>query len=73
VSERYPDPNELIPDRKVAERYDVHPKTIKRWDADLDLGFAPAVEINGRFYRRRGDLEKFERSRVRARASNTAA
>jgi hypothetical protein len=70
------DPDELIPDAAVAEhRYHVHIKTLGRWDNDPRLDFPAPVVINGRKYRRRRELEEFERRRVvnRATAAVTAA
>jgi hypothetical protein len=59
------DDDDLIPDAEVARgRYKVHPITLSRWDADPDLGFPAAIEINGRRYRRRGELKAWERARV---------
>jgi hypothetical protein len=60
---------ELIPDPRVADRYHVHPITIGRWDKDEELNFPAAIIINGRKYRRRVELEQWERSRVVARAA----
>jgi hypothetical protein len=54
----------LIADPKVAERYDVHTKTIGRWDADPDLGFPKPVVINKRNYRRLSDLMIWERAQT---------
>jgi hypothetical protein len=60
----------LIPDPIVArERYHVNPRTLRRWDANPDLKFAPPIIINGRRYRRRADLEQFE-TRAHSRARN---
>jgi hypothetical protein len=68
------DDDDLIPDAEVARgRYKVHPITLSRWDADPDLGFPAAIEINGRRYRRRRELVAWERSRVVARTKQTAA
>jgi hypothetical protein len=61
--------DDLIPDARVAERYGVSTRTIPRWDADPDLGFPDPVVINGRRYRRRADLERFERAHIRSRAT----
>jgi hypothetical protein len=63
---------DLIPDARVAERYGVSTRTIPRWDADPDLGFPAPVVINGRRYRRRVDLERFERAHIRSRATEAA-
>jgi hypothetical protein len=67
-------PDDLIPDSQVADhRYHVHIKTLGRWDSNLKLGFPPPVVINGRKYRRRRELEEFERRQVVRRAERQAA
>jgi hypothetical protein len=63
---------ELIPDRRVADRYGVHPLTILRWTRDEALGFPRPIEINRRLYRRRAELEAWERARVVQRANEVA-
>jgi len=66
--------DDLIPDGNVArDRYHIHIKTLGRWDNDPDLGFPAPVIINGRKYRRRRELEEFERARVVRRAAKSAA
>jgi hypothetical protein len=57
-------PDDLLPDAKVAQRYGVHPRSVTRWDKDPKLGFPAAISINGRNYRRRRELEAFERRQV---------
>jgi hypothetical protein len=54
---------ELIPDVRVAKRYGVHLITLSRWTADDKLGFPPPIVIKRR-YRRRSELELFERAHV---------
>jgi hypothetical protein len=67
-------PDDLIPDGDVAEqRYHVHIKTLARWDNDPRLDFPPPIVINNRKYRRRRDLEDFERRHVVRRAGRQAA
>jgi hypothetical protein len=67
-------PDDLIPDGEVARhRYHVHIKTLGRWDDDPRLEFRPPIVINGRKYRRRRELEEFERRRVVNRAERQAA
>jgi hypothetical protein len=56
--------DDLLPDPRVAERYGVSTRTIPRWDANPELGFPEAIVINGRRYRRRSELEAFERAHV---------
>jgi hypothetical protein len=64
-------PDDLIPDSQVARRYGIHIKTVGRWDTYSKLKFPPPVVINGRRYRRRRDLEEFERRQAVERAAYT--
>jgi hypothetical protein len=64
--------DELLPDVRVAQRYAVHPLTVKRWAADARLNFPEGIEINGRLYRRVKDLVAWERSRVASRAGKSS-
>jgi hypothetical protein len=61
--------HDLVPDAKVALEFGVHIKTIGRWGKDPNLDFPAAIEINGRFYRWRRELEEFKRARVVRRAA----
>jgi len=61
-----PDSGDLLPDPRVAERYHVSLRTLSRWDDQLALGFPKPVRINHGKYRRRHELETWERSRVHA-------
>jgi hypothetical protein len=61
----------LVPDRQVAERYDVVVRTLERWDLQPELGFPPPVRINRRRYRELAALEAWERENAR-RAAKTA-
>jgi hypothetical protein len=70
---KYQEDGELIPDARVAQRYGVHSITVGRWDANHELGFPAPVIINRRKYRRRAELEAWERSRVAERASKQTA
>jgi hypothetical protein len=65
-------PDDLIPDGEVARRYGVHLKTIGRWDDYPRLDFPAPIVINGRKYRRRRELEEFERRQVVSRAERQA-
>lgn len=58
--------DDLLPDPLVAKRYKVTSRTISRWDTDPKLGFPKPIEINGRKYRRKTELEEFERAHVAA-------
>jgi hypothetical protein len=53
--------DELLPDPMVAKgRYKVVTRTLYRWDRQPDLGFPPAVVINGRKYRFRKKLDAWD-------------
>jgi hypothetical protein len=50
----------LVPDRQVWKEFGVTPMTGWRWTHDPELGFPPAIHINGRNYRSRQQLEAFK-------------
>jgi hypothetical protein len=58
------DSSGLVPDPRVAARYQVTSRTIDRWDRQAGLNFPKAVRINGRKYRHLHELETWERGRV---------
>jgi predicted DNA-binding transcriptional regulator AlpA len=58
-----PDSADLLPDPQVAQRYNVNPRTLYRWDEQPALGFPKPLRINRRKYRRVAELEGWERSR----------
>jgi hypothetical protein len=61
------DSNEqLIPDRKVANRYGRSLMALWRWDQKPELGFPPPIRINGRKYRKLSELVAWERARAQA-------
>jgi hypothetical protein len=51
----------LIPDRLVALRYDVHVRTLARWERTPDLGFPPPVYIRRRRYREIEKLDQWDK------------
>ena len=51
---------QLLPDRRVAERYGVCRRTLYRWDRTPGLGFPAPVTINQRKYRRVDELDAFD-------------
>jgi hypothetical protein len=60
-----PDPRAgLLPDPRVAARYDVTPRTIDNWDRQPALNFPKPIRINRRKYRRLNELENWERERA---------
>ena len=59
----------LIPDRRAAERYGVHIRTLARWDAAANLGFPPPVYLRGRRYRELAALDEWDRENSRQAAS----
>jgi hypothetical protein len=54
-------PPRWIPDPLVAERHQINPRTLRRWDPDATLGFPPVIIINARRYRELAALEEWER------------
>lgn len=59
-----PDSTDLLPDPRVAQRYNVNPRTLYRWDENPALGFPKPLVINRRKYRRLNELEIWERQRA---------
>ena len=60
----------LAPDSKVARDFNVHPKTLQRWDNRPELGFPPAIWINGRKYRNLSALRAWEQAMARKVAAS---
>jgi hypothetical protein len=65
-----PSPDDLLPDLKVAERYQVTLRTVHRWDEDPELDFPKPLWIRNRKYRRVKELERWERKRVADKAGS---
>jgi hypothetical protein len=59
----------LIPDRRAAERYGVHIRTLARWDAAPNLGFPAPIYLRGRRYREIEALDQWDRENSRQAAS----
>jgi hypothetical protein len=60
----------LIPDRLVAERYDVCVRTLERWDATPGLGFPPPIRIRRRRFRESAALDAWDRANARKVAAS---
>lgn len=58
----------LIPDRLVALRYDVHVRTLARWEATPGLGFPAPIYIRRRRYREIEKLDAWDRANARKAA-----
>jgi len=57
------------PDRKVADHFHKHPKTLQRWDRSQrlkSLGWPDPVYINGRRHRANRAINQFERNVTQA-------
>ncbi len=68
------DRERLLPDARVREFFGVSAMTIWRWERNETLGFPLPVVINGRKFRRVGDVLDFrDRHRRAAPAPNRAA
>ena len=52
--------NTRTPIRNVAERYDVHVRTIERWIEDPALRFPKPMYIRGRRYFKTAELQAWE-------------
>jgi hypothetical protein len=65
--------SKLLPDSKVAARYDVHTRTLKRWDKNPALNFPPAIKINERNYRDVDQLDSWDLQNSRAAAARHTA
>jgi hypothetical protein len=63
----------LLSDPKVAARYDVHTRTIKRWDKNPALNFPPAIRINERNYRDVAQLDSWDLQNSREAAARLTA
>ena len=55
----------LIPDRLVALRYDVHVRTLARWEATPGLGFPAPIYIRRRRYREIDKLDRWDKTNAR--------
>ena len=55
----------LLPDRLVAERYNVTTRTLARWDETPDLNFPPPIYIRRRRYREIEELDQWDRANAR--------
>jgi hypothetical protein len=62
----------LLPDPAVAQRYGVHPFTLRRWDKNAELGFPPVILVNNRRYREIAALDAWDRKNSREAAARRA-
>jgi hypothetical protein len=60
----------LLPDRLVAERYDVTVRTLERWDEKTELGFPKPVFIRRRRFRIIDKLDEWDRANARKVSHN---
>jgi len=60
---------EYASDSAVARNFNVHIKSLARWDARPELKFPEPIRINGRKYRRWDDIREFARRAAAAHAS----
>jgi hypothetical protein len=61
----------LVPDPRVADRYGVCIRTLRRWEKTPSLAFPQKYSIGQRGYRRLGDLRRWERARAAGTNSRT--
>jgi hypothetical protein len=55
--------DELVPAPVLAKEFGVTRRTLGRWFVDPRLNFPPPVEINGRLYSRRPEIERWKLER----------
>ena len=65
MSKLTPGDGKLLPDRLVAKRYDVHVRTLARWETTPGLEFPPPIYILRRRYREIEKLDQWDRDNVR--------
>lgn len=56
------------PAPRVAERFGITDRTLRRWEEDPSLRFPRSMIINGRKFFRLDEIEAFERRQVRVEA-----
>jgi hypothetical protein len=67
----YPD-DSFLTDRRIARRYSVSVRSVKRWQRDEALGFPqPDMVVNGRNFTKLSRLEAWERRPEQRRAQTT--
>jgi hypothetical protein len=62
-------PSGLAPDSTIARYFDIHIKSLPRWDKRPELNFPKPRYINGRKYRSWEEIREFERRAAVAHAS----
>jgi hypothetical protein len=63
----------LLPERAVAERYQKHTRTLRRWDQTPDLGFPPPIIIRKRRYRDADAIAAWEKKQAAESAGKGGA
>lgn len=53
-------PDQFVPDRIVANEFNVTLMTLWRWSRDPNLGFPPAIKIRRKNFRSRTEIEAFK-------------
>ena len=66
-------PDELVPDPKVWEEFDITSMAGWRWTHDPSLNFPPPIKIRNRNYRSRRMIEEFKRRMLRLAIGERAA
>jgi hypothetical protein len=61
-----------LPDSKVAARYGVVTRTLRRWDDNPDLKFPRPLIVNGRKYRDENELDAWDRDQAARSATRDA-
>jgi hypothetical protein len=59
------EPDSLVPDPQVCAEFGISSMTLWRWDRDPDLNFPARINIRGRNFRSRKQIEAFKRDMLR--------
>ena len=68
-TDKAPDAKVLLPTRAVRQRYSTSDASIERWLADPNVGMPPPIYIGRMRYWRLAELEAWETSRRRTKAT----
>ncbi|MCS3761656.1 hypothetical protein [Bradyrhizobium centrosematis] len=55
-----PLPDQFVPDPIVANEFNISLMTLWRWSRDPNLGFPAAIQIRGKNFRSRSEIEAFK-------------
>src|SRR4051812_34176269 len=59
------DADEFVPDPQVAKEFNITLMSLWRWTNDPTLGFPPPIQIRGKNFRSRKQIEAFKQEMIR--------